>query len=149
MQEVKNIERRYCLDVENIHGSRASLSALVAVRKCYVHNPAGNEHSALDTSPEEHILQVRECCASAEDYLLPDTPIKYAVFRVFVARGNEPLTAREISADLRERWADNSYPRDLSVRVLQRILDSGANYFIHEVPEPSPDEQIIRRQSEE
>ncbi len=149
MDEPKYTERRYQLDVENIHGSRASLSALVAARKCYTHRPEGNEHSALDTSPEEHIREVQRCCADAPDYLLPDTPIKDAVFRVFVARGNEPLTAREISDDLSRRWEAGAYPRDLSVRVVEKILDDAANYFIHEMPEPKPGAQLIRRQPAE
>ena len=146
MDEVKDSERRYQLDVENIHGSGASLSALVAARKCYLHRPTGNEHSALDTSPEEHIREVQGCCADAADYLLPDTPIKDAVFRVFVARGNKPLTAQDISDDLSERWAASAYPRDLSARVIEKILDNAANFFIHEMPEPTSDVQVIRRQ---
>ena len=145
MDEVKNPQQRYQLDIENIHGSSASLSALVAARKCYVHRPTGNEYSALDTSPEEHIREVQECCANAADYLLPDTPIKDAVFRVFVARGNEPLTAQDISDDLSERWAAGLYPRDVSVRVIENMLKNGANYLIHEMPEPKPDMRLIRR----
>ena len=100
----------------------------------------------METSPEEHIREVRGCCADAADYLLPDTPIKDAVFRVFVARGNKPLTAQDISDDLSERWAASAYPRDLSARVIEKVLDSAANYFIHEVPEPKADVQLIRRQ---
>ena len=149
MDEVKDTERRYKLDVDNTHGSSASLSALVAARKCYLHRPTGNEYSALDMTPAEHIREVRGCCADAADYLLPDTPIKDAVFRVFVARGNKPLTARDISDDLSERWAASAYPRDLSARVIERILDGGANYFIHEVQEPKADVQLIRRQPSE
>jgi hypothetical protein len=147
MDEMKDTERRYQLDVDNIHGSSASLSALVAVRKCYMHRPTDNEHSALDTSPEEHIKEVQGCCAAAADYLLPDTPLKDAVFRVLVARGNEPLTSQDISNDLSERWAASAYPRDLSPRVIEKILDNGANYLIHEMPEPKPDVQLIRRRS--
>ena len=149
MDEVKDTERRYKLDVENTHGSSASLSALVAARKCYLHRPTGNEHSALDMSPAEHIREVRGCCADAADYLLPDTPIKDAVFRVFVAHGNKPLTAQEISDDLSERWAASAYPRDLSANVIEKILDSAANYFIYEVREPQADVQLIRRQPAE
>ena len=146
MEEVKDAERKYQLDVENTHNSSASLSALVAARKCYMHRPTGNEYSALDMSPAEHIREVRGCCADAADYLLPDTPIKDAVFRVFVARGNKPLTAQDISEDLSERWAASAYPRDLSVRVIEKILDNAANYFIHEMPEPRAGAQLIRRQ---
>jgi hypothetical protein len=90
---------------------------------------------------------VQGCCAAAADYLLPDTPLKDAVFRVLVARGNEPLTSQDISNDLSERWAASAYPRDLSPRVIEKILDNGANYLIHEMPEPKPDVQLIRRRS--
>jgi len=146
MDEKKDTERRFKLDVDNSHGSSASLSALIAARKCYMHRPTGNEHSALDVTPAEHIREVRGCCADAADYLLPDTPIKDAVFRVFVARGNRPLTAQDISNDLGGRWEASAYPRDLSARVIQKVLDSADNYFIHEVPEPRADAQLIRRQ---
>lgn len=149
MDEEKDTERRYKLDVENTHGSSASLSALVAARKCYTHRPTGNEYSALDVSPAEHIREVQGCCADADDYLLPDTPIKDAVFRVFVARGNKPMTAQDISDELSKRWAASAYPRDLSARVIENILDNAANYFIHEVPEPKADVQLIRRQPAE
>ncbi len=146
MDEGMDTERRYKLDVDNTHGNSASLSALIAARKCYMHRPTGNEHTALDVTPAEHIREVRGCCADAADYLLPDTPIKDAVFRVLVARGNKPLTAQDISNDLGGRWAASAYPRDLSARVIEKVLDSAANYFIHEVPEPRADAQLIRRQ---
>ena len=149
MDEEMQTERHYKLDVENAHGSSASLSALVAARKCYLHRPTGNEYSALDTTPAEHIREVQGCCADAADYLLPDTPIKDAVFRVFVARGNKPLTAQDISDDLSERWATSAYPRDLSTGVIEKILDSAPNYFIQEVTEPRVDVRLIRRQPAE
>ncbi len=149
MDEDKQVERRYKLDVENTHGSSASLSALVAARKCYLHRPTGNEYSALDMAPAEHIREVQGCCADAADYLLPDTPIKDAVFRVFIARGNKPLTAQDISDDLSERWTASAYPRDLSAGVIERILDSASNYFIQEVTEPRADVRLIRRQPAE
>ena len=149
MDEEKDTERRYKLDVENIHGSSASLSALIAARKCYMHRPTGNEHAALDVSPAEHMREVRGCCADAPDYLLADTPLKDAVFRVFVARGNKPLTARDISDDLGQRWAGSAYPRDLSARAIEKVLDSASNYFIYEVQEPQADVQLIRRQPAE
>ena len=66
-----------------------------------------------------------------------------------MSQGNEPLTAQDISNDLSERWAASAYPRDLSPRVIEKILDNGANYFIHEMPEPKPDVQLIRRQPAE
>ncbi len=144
MDETKD-PKRYQLDTQNTRGSSASLSLLIAVRKCYKHRPEGNEHSAIAVSPEKHIREIQRCCAKADDYLLPDTPIKEAVFRVMVAGGNKPVTAEAVSADLSARWEVSTYPRDLSTRVVERVLANGQNYFIHELPEPEPESQLVRR----
>ena len=64
------------------------------------------------------------------DYLLPDTPLKEALFRLILAGGNEPVTAVELSDTLSARWAMSAYPRDLSPHVINRLLESGANYCI-------------------
>jgi hypothetical protein len=39
---------------------------------------------------------LRTCCSSKPDYISPDTPIVDAVFRTFLANGNEPLSAKEL-----------------------------------------------------
>jgi hypothetical protein len=39
---------------------------------------------------------LRTCCSGKPDYISPDTPIVDAVFRTFLANGNEPLSSREL-----------------------------------------------------
>lgn len=39
---------------------------------------------------------LRECCSRRDDYIGPSTPLAASIFRVLVANGNTPLSAREI-----------------------------------------------------
>ena len=39
-----------------------------------------------------------------------------------------------------DRWALTAYPRDVSERVIQSLLDSSESYCIVRVPEPEPEE---------
>jgi len=39
---------------------------------------------------------IRTCCSLKPDYISPSTPVIDAVFRTFVANGNEPLTINEL-----------------------------------------------------
>ena len=75
------------------------------------------------------------------DFLLPDTPLKEAIFRVILAHGNEPMTAEDISEILTERWAMTAYPRDVTPQVIQRLLENSETYCIIKVPEPEDEEE--------
>lgn len=39
---------------------------------------------------------LRECCSRKDDYITRTTPLPAAIFRVFVANGNTPLSAMEL-----------------------------------------------------
>ena len=41
---------------------------------------------------------IRDCCSRSRDYITPETPLLEALFRVFLANGNQPMT----SSTLRE-----------------------------------------------
>ncbi len=43
---------------------------------------------------------LRTCCSLKPDYVSPHTPLTTAIFRIFLANGNEPLTARELAEEL-------------------------------------------------
>ena len=75
-----------------------------------------------------------------DDYLLPDTPLKEALFRIILANGNEGMDADRISQILNERWAMSAYPRNLSPHVINRLLENSANYCIVPVEKPTEDE---------
>jgi hypothetical protein len=43
---------------------------------------------------------LRTCCSQKEDYITDTTPLSTAVFRVFLANGNEPLSPKELEERL-------------------------------------------------
>ena len=132
--------RSYFIDIEGASASNRSLPALIAARKCYACRQGDTDESVMASDPQDHMDRIVEMCSDTADYLLPDTPIREAIFRVLLAGGNEPQTAEQVSASLSERWAISAYPRDLSPTVLGRILDHSETYAITAVPEPEPPE---------
>ena len=131
----------YFIDFEGAENNGRSISLLIATRKCYADRQADMEESLLDSDPKEHLDRIVKHCSETPDYLLPDTPLKDAIFRVMLARGNQLITAEEISTELSDRWAVSTYPRDLSPKVIGRILDHSESYCVseHREPEPEPE----------
>ncbi len=62
---------------------------------------------------------LRICCSHKPDYLSPDLPITTAVFRIFLANGNTPLSAVELAEKL-------NIP---DPKRLVRILTRGKVYY--------------------
>ena len=110
------------------------MALLVSNRRCYTCMQAGDGEPPTPTDVRPHMKRIAEHCALASDYLPQDTPLKEALFRVLLAGGNRPMTAEEISQTLSEGWAMTSYPRDVSPRVIQRLLERSGAYCISAVP---------------
>lgn len=108
----------------------AALPLMIADRLGYM----DRQHLEEPVTPSSDIRPLIDLIVSSSsqqtDYLLPDTPLKEALFRLILAGGNEPVTAVELSDTLSARWAMSAYPRDLSPHVINRLLESGANYCI-------------------
>lgn len=62
---------------------------------------------------------LRSCCSTRPDYITPNTPIIDAVFRTFLANGNEPLSAQELYERIDRRPPE----------TLVRILTAGPVYM--------------------
>ena len=131
---------RYFVDLEGAAERNRSLSRLIAERKCHECRQADTQESLLDSNTQEHIKRIAKQCAHTPEYLLPDTPLKEAIFRVILASGNQPTTAQEISEILSEQWGMTPNPRDLSPAVIQRLLDHSQTYCIAALPQPSAEE---------
>jgi hypothetical protein len=125
--------RRYYVDIEGETTPVQSAAALVATRRCRTCIEA--DDGDLTGDPAEAIAQITDQCSTTPDYLLPDTPLREAAFRVVLAGGNEPKSAEEISDTLTMLWS-SSPSRDISPRVVGRLLDHGRAYSIAAVEEP-------------
>ena len=95
------------------------------------------DEQIVTADPQDFIDLIVDCCISEQDFLLPDTPMKEAIFRVLLGNANESMTAEEISADLSSRWP---MTRITSPEIIQRLLDNSAYYCIGPVSDPETDE---------
>ena len=135
--------RRYFIDYEQASERPLSLALVIASRRCYVCRQADEEEPSASSDLTPYLERIIEHCTLTSDYLPADTPLKEAMFRVLLANGNEPMTAEEISLVLSGKWEMTPYPRDLSSRVIERLLDHSENYCIAHLPEPVPEEQEL------
>lgn len=132
--------RRFVISEEYAASSGAALPLMIANRLGYMDKQMLEEEPTADSEVQPLIDLIIASSSQAADYLLPDTPLKEALFRIILANGNEPMNAEEISGILSERWAMSAYPRNLSPQVINRLLESSANYCI--VPAEGPAAEV-------
>ena len=128
---------RYVISQEVAKSSGRALPLMIASRMGYMSQQAFDEEPTPESDIKPYIARIVDFDSKEHDYLLPDTPLKEAIFRVILANGNKPMTAEQISDILTEKWAMTAYPRDMSPRVIQRLLDTSQSYCIESVPEES------------
>ena len=116
----------------------AALPLMIAGRLGYMDRQALEEEPTPDSDIQPYIDLIVASSSHDADYLLPDTPLKEALFRLILANGNQPMTADQISETLTQRWAMSAYPRNLTPHVINRILENSANYCI--IPLQDPDD---------
>ena len=128
---------RFVISEEHAASNGAALPLMIANRLGYLDRQALEEEPTADSEVQPLIDLVVSSSSRDADYLLPDTPLKEALFRIILANGNEPMSPDQISQILSERWAMSAYPRNLSPHVINRLLENSANYCIvpHEEPE--------------
>ena len=121
---------RFVISQRHAERIGASLPLMIADRLGYM----DRQYLEEPVTPSSDIAPLIDLIVSSisqqTDYLLPDTPLKEALFRLILAGGNEPVSAVELSDTLSARWAMSAYPRDLSPYVINRLLESSANYCI-------------------
>ena len=131
---------RYFVDAELAETGHRALSLMIAGKRCFVCQQADEEKPSASADVNPYIKRIVQHCSQESDYMLPDTPIKEAIFRVLLSGGKKLMNAQEISDILSEKWALTAYPRDISRRVIQRLLEHSESYCIAQVPEPESEE---------
>ena len=126
---------KYLIDPGLADSVRRSLPMLIASRRCYLCQQADDERPEHG-DPEEFIERIADHCSQEQDYMLPDTPLKDAIFRVILSHRNEPMDADEISQILTDAWSMTPFPRVTTADIVQRLLDNSLSYCIAKVPEP-------------
>ncbi len=132
--------RMFVISEEHAAQIGAALPLMIANRLGYMDRQTLEEEPTADSDIRPYIDLIVSSSSHDADYLLPDTPLKEALFRIILANGNRPMSADRISQILTERWAMSAYPRNLSPHVINRLLENSANYCIVPLPEQA-DEQ--------
>ena len=136
---------RYVVDLSKDRSRTRSAPHLIASRRCYACSQ-GDDSPSRKSNAREYIRTIAEHCRDTSDYLLPDTPLKEAIFRVILARGNKETTSEDVSKELSEQWSTSAYPRDVSPELLGRLMDGSDFYCIVRLPEPEPDPEPAANQ---
>ena len=121
--------RMYIIDPEAAERNGRSLLVLTRGRLCWVCLQGLDESEAAALDHRDFIDRIRTHCSEQVDYLLPDTPLKEAIFRALLARNGGPMNADSISKLLSERWEMSQFPRDTSREVICRLLKNSEEYY--------------------
>jgi len=80
--------------------------------------------------PEKHLNELGIIYRKSKSFLEPKTPVKEALFRLFVYNNNKPLTVKQISKQLSELWEMSQFPRDIGEEKLTNLLKNVSDYYI-------------------
>ena len=129
---------KYSIRFNNLtENQRKSLSLLLHTRIEDIKNQNNNkETNNIATkiknidNPEKHLEELGIIYRKSESFLEPKTPVKEALFRLFIYNNNKPLTVKQISKQLSELWEMSQFPRDIGEEKLTNLLKNISDYYI-------------------
>lgn len=81
---------------------------------------------------------IRDCCSRSRDYITPETPLLEALFRVFLANGNQPMTPATLRDHLLTYLPEMAALRsDYPVEMLERLLRNDRVYGLRQQELPT------------
>lgn len=86
-----------------------------------------------EISPAKLLNTINDCCSKTPDFITGTRPILESIFRLFLAKGNQPLDLEELAQQLNERCGIGAYRA--STGVLSRLLESDQYYGLRRVEE--------------
>lgn len=117
----------YHISFEKLAELKRSPTALLAARRCPSCPSLDTPLHEL-TSPEELAIEIGEYCGGEEGFIQSDMPLQEIVFRILLARRNQPTSLHDLHYQLTEQWATPRKPMNISSSALRRILDVDTYY---------------------
>jgi len=128
---------KYSIRFNNLtDDQRKSLSLLLHTRIEDIKNQDKNKTKNISEkiknidAPEKHLEELGIIYRKSKSFLEPKTPVKEALFRLFVYNNNKPLTVKQISKQLSELWEMSQFPRDIGEEKLTNLLKNISDYYI-------------------
>ena len=79
---------------------------------------------------------IRDCCSHNKGFITGAMPLQEALFRVFLASGNQPMTVEEVKERLDEWFTTSDRRRYVELVTLKRLLDHDRFYGIRRLEAP-------------
>ena len=134
-EDLENI--KYAIDLND--DSHRSVALIIADRRDYAVKQSGNMQEVLSSNLKELVKTISVQAIDSQEYLLPDMPLKEAVFRAVLANKNKPISPVAISQKLKNSWPVNTYPIDISPKVIQSLLENMTEYPIKKIIPNDPE----------
>jgi hypothetical protein len=126
----------YHVSFERLAQLKRSAVQLIAARRPPSCPSRGNPDHEL-SDPQELVSEIAYYCADEEGFIRSALPVQEMIFRVLLARSNEPTALRDLHYEVTERWSTPIRPINLTEKGLERILDADTYYgFFKLVPDP-------------
>jgi hypothetical protein len=77
---------------------------------------------------EQPMQVIRTCCSKQRNYITPETPVLEAVFRVFLASGNQPSTVERVREQLGDWISLRDRPHGYSGELIERLIQNDHRY---------------------
>lgn len=86
---------------------------------------------------EQPMAVIRNCCSKQRNYITPETPVIEAVYRVYLANGNQPVPLERVREQLGDWISLRERPHDYAAELLERLIHHDTRYglrqFVQEV----------------
>lgn len=73
---------------------------------------------------------IANCCSRSGDYITPETPVMEALFRIFLASGNQPADVATLREKLEDYIALYCRPHGYAPELLERLIAADTYYGI-------------------
>ncbi|MFL2767380.1 MAG: hypothetical protein ACJ0DE_03970 [Dehalococcoidia bacterium] len=122
---------KYSIKLNNLEeNEKKSLSLLLHTRIQEIKNEKEDFKMNKLGDPQIYLDKLTKLYKDSSSFLEPKTPVKEALFRLFVFNGNKPLTLKQINKNLSENWEMSQFPRDISIEKLDSLIKNVSDYFI-------------------
>jgi hypothetical protein len=81
---------------------------------------------------EQPMAVIRSCCSKQRNYITPETPVIEAIYRVFLANGNQPATLERVREQLGDWISLRERPHNYAPEMLERLIRNDHRYGLRE-----------------
>jgi hypothetical protein len=81
---------------------------------------------------DQPMAVIRNDCSKHRNYITPETPVIEAIYRVFLANGNQPATLERVREQLGDWISLRDRPHNYSVEMVERLIRNDQRYGLRE-----------------